>query len=250
MVGAVVAVALALGGCGGSSSEKDTPAPQSPTSGISNTPHETPTAEASASPSPSPSPSVSPTLQAGTDAASVAALKDTDSLYRSPLTRDACLADNPQQKVCIERTTPESALDGGVARFSGGYPEGGGFAFLMGRTSAGEWHFWLGSQQEFYVLANLPGDLRACGGGEDVVARANPSSDAAAAGKVPDLSVAHAEEFVLTKSGTFGVSSTRGDGWYRISSPVTGWVASRDVTDAKLGDCRLRDAIEGASPRG
>lgn len=250
VIGAVTALAMMLASCGGSSSEKNIPTAQPPASVASTTARETATATVTESPSPSPSPSSSPTLESGTDPASAAALKDTDSLYRAPLTRDACLADNPDQKVCIERTTPEPAIAGGIARFAGGYPDGGGFAFLMGRASGGDWHFWLGSQQDFYVLAGVPGDLRACGGGSDVVVRANPSGDAQAVGDVPDLSVAHAEEFMLTKAGSFGASDARGEGWYRISSPVSGWVLSTQITDARFADCRLRDAIEGASPRG
>jgi hypothetical protein len=31
---------------------------------------------------------------------------------------------------------------------------------------------------------------------------------------------------------------------------VKGWVNARNTSDAALGDCKLRDAVEGAPPHG
>lgn len=202
--------------------------------------------------SPSASPSAPPSPVPVDSAAQVikAATTELSALYRAPLTRDSCLKDNPDHRSCIALTSSNSAIVGGVAAFKGGYPDGGGFAFLMGRVSDNGWHYWYGSQQSFYVLTNLPGDIRACGTGQPVTVRASADESSASVGSLPDGTIAHAKNFVLTTPGVPGVSGSRGDGWYQINSPKDGWVDARSTSDASLGDCKLRDAIEGAPPHG
>ena len=101
-----------------------------------------------------------------------------------------------------------------------------------------------------YQLSDLPGELRACGNGNAVTVRASPDSAAASAGTLKDLAAATAQEFRLTKAGSFGTNGARGEGWYRVSGTVSGWLPARESSDAKLGDCALHDAIEGSAPRG
>lgn len=197
-------------------------------------------------------PSASPTAVPVDAAAQAieAATTQLSALYRSPLTRDSCLEDNPDNKPCIALSSADSAIGGGVAAFTGGYPDGGGFAFLMGRGDDGSWHYWYGSQQGFYVLTNLPGDIRACGAGQPVTVRASADDSSSSVGSLPDGASGHAEKFVLTVAGVPGVSGSRGEGWYQLSAPVAGWIDARNTADASLGDCKLRDAVEGAPPHG
>jgi hypothetical protein len=237
-------------GCSSSSTEPPpafaTLAPLSPTDG------------GATNPSPSPGPSASPSAAASPSPAPVdaaakaieAATKELNALYRSPLNRDSCLKDNPDNKPCIALTSADAAIAGGVAAVTGGYPDGGGFAFLMGQGADGNWHYWYGSQQGFYVLVNLPGDVRVCGAGQPVNVGSSSDPSSGAAGTLPDGSTAHALKFVLTKAGTPGVNGSRGEGSYQIDAPVSGWIDARNAADASLGDCKLRDAVEGAPPHG
>ncbi len=205
---------------------------------------------ASPSPAASPSASASPSQRDEQALAVEAAMKEVDAVYRSPLTLDSCLKDNAGNKACIALASNEPTVRGGVARFTGGFPEGGGFSFVMGRTADSGWHYWFGSQQGMYQLSDLPGELRACGNGNAVTVRASPDSAAASAGTLKDLDTATAQEFRLTKAGSFGTNGARGEGWYRVTGAAAGWVAARESSDAKLGDCALHDAIEGSAPRG
>jgi hypothetical protein len=236
-----------LAACGGSS---DSPAGFTPLAPLSPSVESAgPSAQSShAAASPSPSPSAVP-VDASAQAIE-AATKELQALYRSPLTRDSCMKDNPGSKACIALTSGDAVLAGGVASFTGGYPDGGGFAFLMGQSSDQSWHYWYGSQQGFYVLVKLPGDVRACGAGDAVAVRSSADAAAPSAGSLDDGATAHAERFLLTKPGAPGASGSRGEGWYQLSSPVKGWVNARNTSDAALGDCKLRDAVEGAPPHG
>ena len=53
-----------------------------------------------------------------------------------------------------------------------------------------------------------------------------------------------AEEFVLTRPGSARAPGPRGEGWYRITSPVAGWVPSRAISDAALGNCAMWTATQ------
>lgn len=240
-----VFAALVLAGCGGGSKPAATaPDPASPSGTSAKTATQAPSA--TASPSATTSPTATPE---SADAVTQAAARALEAVPRNPLTRDSCLQDNPEQKICINLVTPES-LGTGIARFTAGDPQGGGFAFLMGRTGTGEWHYWMGSQQQFYVLTQLPGELRACGGGKPVALHEAPDASSPGAGELGDGTTIQADAFVLTSAGAFGVGGKRGDGWYRVTSPAGAWVHASDTAAASLGDCSLRDAIEGPTPRG
>lgn len=243
---ALVLVAAIASACGGGSDKpKATATQDTNTSPSDSAPTSAPSPSATAAKSPSATPSAS-----DSDAVVLAATKELDAVYRNPLTRDSCLKDNPGNKVCIVQASAAAALAGGIARFTGGYPDGGGFAFLMGRTADDAWHYIYGSQQGFYLRTDLPGDIRACGGGTAITIRSAANTSAAAAGTLADNATAHAEQYVLTTPGAFGPNGARGDGWYKISAPTAGWVHASDTADAALGDCKLRDAVEGAQPRG
>lgn len=167
-----------------------------------------------------------------------------DARYLSPLTRDACLQDNPASKICVELKTADAALAGGIARFAAGDPNGGGFSFYMGRMIDGTWAYWFGTQQQTYVLEEPPGELLACSATASIEIRREPRADAAAVRSVADLGELKAERFVLTKAGSHQAAGERGEGWYFVTSPAEGWVPAQDVTDATLSDCLLHDAIE------
>ena len=244
---AFVLAAVLASACGGGSDKAAQVATQPANTAAATDRPASPAASATAKPSPSPS--VSATTSAS-DAVVLAATKELDAVYRNPLTRDSCLQDNTAQKVCIVQASPNAALAGGLVRFTGGYPDGGGFAFLMGRAADGAWHYLYGSQQGFYLRTELPGDIRACGGGGPITIRATADANSAAAGTIADGATARAEQYTLTTAGTFGANGKRGDGWYKVSAPAAGWVHASDTADAALGDCKLRDAIEGAQPRG
>ena len=140
------------------------------------------------------------------------------------------------------------AAEGLAAEFRGGDPEGGGFAFLMGSDAAGGWGFWQGSQQGFAALLVLPGQVRACGAGQDVSVLQEPNAAAKQSAALVDGTVASAAEFLLTLQGS--LLGRRGEGYYRLTGATAGWVNAQDVTAAGLGDCALHDELEGRASRG
>ena len=238
----VAGLATACGGSGGSPQSTSTASPAGGRSTSVSVTASSTAATATATSTPQPDPAEE--KQAVTDAA----LAELHARHVSPLTRDACLQDNPDREPCVELQSTPEALSRGLARFSGGDPDGGPFTFLMGRTAAGEWHFWLGTRQVTYLLDALPGPLLACGAA-DVAVRENPSADAPTAATLEKLEQMTADRFVLTSAGIYGTNGTRGEGWYHIVSPAAGWVNAVETTSASLGDCLLHDQIE-SSPHG
>lgn len=218
---------------------------------VASSPVATATRPLTETPTQAPSPSPTPeTFPAGREPAIAAALAEVDGLYVSPLTRDACLANNPQKRVCVELKSADSTVDRGIAEFAGGDPEGGGFTFYMGRNAGGQWHFWFGTQQQSYRLTSLPGDVLVCADGDGANVREQPQSGAASAGLATDLTSLHAVEFVLTSPGSFRTQGQPGAGWYRVSGYLNGWLDARYETAAALGSCTLRDAFEGTGSVG
>ncbi|MBI2766944.1 MAG: hypothetical protein HYX53_13670 [Chloroflexi bacterium] len=252
---ATVAV-LATAACGGGSGPAAATTPAATAPAASAVGSATRPASAQASPTvtvtatATPSAMPLPPVAEAKAAAIAAAVKALDARVVSPLNRDACLQDNPARKVCIALEGPDASVQRGLAEFGAGDPEGGGFRFLMGRSAAGEWGFWFGSQQQFYVQLVLPGTLLACGEGNGVAVRVQPSVSSAAVSTVKDLTQLRAQEFVLTTPGKYGAGGARGEGWYHVTTPVDGWVQAREATDAKLGNCRLRDSLEGSATHG
>jgi len=233
---------LALGpACGGDSGDDPTipplesPQPTRTTAPATQAPtQETPPA------SPTPAP------EGGADhPATAVALEVVGGRYLSPLTRDGCIEDNPESMPCIELLSDAETLGAGIARFRGGYPDGGLFDLVMAETSAGEWGFWYATEAGAYLLVNLPGELLACGtAGGSLTVTAEPDGGAEV-GTVERLEPLSADSFVLVSEGTYGVSGQRGEGAYHITAPYDGWVDAHQTADAANGDCSLRDAFEG-----
>jgi len=200
---------------------------------------------------PSPSPTASPTVRPRGDerlAAVAAAVAAMDGRSLPTLIRDACLEGNPASKACVALTSDEETVRGGVAVFAGGYPDAGLFTLAMGRMRDGAWAVWFITQQPSYLLTDLPGEALACGEGK-LPLRAEAGASATVVGEVERLTRLGAQEFVLGAPGSVG-DGARGEGWYRIGSPVAAWVAARDTTAAERGTCDLRDAVESGTPRG
>lgn len=238
---------LAAAGCGGAG------AGNQPTTTIS-----TPTAAGASattaarpSPSPLPTPAASATATRGpVDRQQVidAATAALGARALSPLTRDACLADNPQRLPCIELVSPPASLQAGLARFAGGYPDGNRFELFLGRSSDGAWSYWYSTQQPSYTATELPAGVIACGGREGVSLRQAPSTSAPALATLATGTELQAEEFLLSAAGT--PPAGRGEGWYRVSGAAQGWISARDAAGARFGDCAFRDEIEGTGPHG
>lgn len=239
-VGAAACTAALLLACGGKDSN---PAPELPS--VTERAQSSQTAPAKSA-TPEPSPSATPTIDTAKEQQAVidAATAAIGARYVSPLTLQACLEENPDRKPCIELKSDPSQLGGGLARFALGDPDGGGATFLMGRTSSGGWGYWRGTQQQSYILDDLPGKLLACGKSQDAAIRVEPSANGGILRSVPDLTELDASEFVLTTPGQYGVQGERGQGWYHLTAPVAGWIDASETTDASLGDCLLHDAVE------
>ena len=243
-------LALAAVACGGGGGSEGRPA------ATQSAPAETSAAGTSASgraatatPAPSPSPTATP-RRGPTDRGQVidAATKAVGARHISPLTRAACVEDNPRELPCIELLSDAPSLDGGLARFNGGYLSGNRFELFLGRAADGSWGYWYSTQQPSYTVTELPAAVLTCGGGQGVTVREGPSAGAKAVTRLPDLAELRAEEFVLTAAGA--APATRGDGWYRVTGAASGWVPSRDAVAARFGDCAFRDEIEGTAPHG
>ena len=277
-------LATALSACGGGGNDAEdatTPAgvdepsgatPASSPSAVSPSPSASPSGQ-SASPTASPTSTTTsestaevapaPQRPGGSEQDAIdAALIALDARYLSPLTRDGCIAESASavqssdsgssdsgtsggdSRPCIEYVPGESSPASGIAWFNGGDPDGGGFSFAMGQTAAGSWDYWFGTQQQTYVLTTLPGQGLACAAGAGVTIRAEPFLDGAQVAQLSDGDAVSADLFVLSQGGSY-TGGANGDGWYKVSAPAEGWVHARELSDAALGDCSLRDAIEG-----
>lgn len=177
-----------------------------------------------------------------------AVAKALDGVERSSLTPERCAEGNPGGKLCFEVVSDETAMQLGLAVVRTGVPGGGAGTAFFGRTADADWVFWFATEQGPYVLKSLPGDLRACPDGDALVVYSRPTTKAPEVGDVPAGTVLRAEDFVLTRAGT--VDGERGDGWYRVSGPVGGWIEARQSADATSGNCDQRDAFERTGTHG
>lgn len=257
---ATVVLIAALLGCACSDSNGSAPSSPAPNTAPPLPSATAPPTSAPATPTSLPSPAASPSASssvvaaltvptsAGTRQDVIAGVKRTlDARYVSPLNRNECLKDNPNKQICFDVIASEGAIRAGIARLLAGDPEGGAFALLMGRTAAGEWKMWRGTQQEFFELFELPGTLRTCNGASDAPVRAAPEPAATIVGRVADKELLKAEQFVLTKPGSLSAPGDRPQGFYRVTSPVAGWIDALAVADAASGDCALHDSTLGIS---
>lgn len=212
-------------------------------------PPETPTATVSPTVTVTPAPAVvtPPVGAPGAVAAIAAAEQQVGAVHLDSLTRTACEAANPPNGLCISLQSDPAHVALGLARFTAGSLDGGGFRLYMGRDLAGTWGFWFGTQQQSDVLEEMPGALLACGAAGPTAVFAGPSGFSSSIGSVARLVQLEAEAFVLAKPGSFAVDGGGGEGWYYVTSPVMGWVAASDVTSAALGDCLLHDDLAAAA---
>ena len=151
---------------------------------------------------------------------------------------------------CISTVDAGPSVDLGVMRLGFRAPvgEGGGAAVFAGKGPDGTWGFWFGTQQGIYRAVDLPGDILVCSGADALNVRQAPSMSAAIVSSLKDGDRVRAEQFVLTEPGSLIPGGANGAGWYRVSAntlPAGGWVYSKFTTDARLGSCELRNAIEG-----
>ncbi|MGI8554079.1 MAG: SH3 domain-containing protein, partial [Dehalococcoidia bacterium] len=120
--------------------------------------------------------------------------------------------------------------------------EPGGALVLFGRLLDGSWGYWFATQQGIYQRLALPGGMLVCADGNGARLRAAPDTDAEIVDVLPDLTLMTGDRFVLTQPGDIA-THTVGAGWYHLSAPESGWIASTLTTDAGRGDCSLRDIM-------
>jgi hypothetical protein len=147
---------------------------------------------------------------------------------------------NPGRRDCVTSQSSAADIARGIAVFGvSDAGQNGGFGAAFGKTSGGYWKLWFTSQNP-YQLLRLPGEMRVCGEREGVNIRSGPSADGDLVGSLPDLSMVTGEQFVLTESVDSG---SAGFGWFRISSPLGGWVYSKYLEAAELdANCTIRNA--------
>jgi hypothetical protein len=166
-------------------------------------------------------------------------------VHLDTLSFDACQAANPPSRICIALQSSSEDVARGVASFLAGDLDGGGFRFYMGRQADASWGYWFGTQQQVDILEVLPGEVLVCGGGSPVELHETPQSVSAVVASAQHLSALTAEEFVLARAGQFEAGGTIGEGFYRVSAPVAGWIDAASVTSAEYGDCLLHDELRG-----
>ncbi|MBI2913429.1 MAG: hypothetical protein HYY03_05865 [Chloroflexi bacterium] len=221
-----MATALAIAGCsGGREPSASTSAAALPTTG-SLSPAATRASTAPSTPTASPTPTAAPTASPGLT------LSEADlELALQAALRDLDAATDPEcralQKLCVSPHPPNSGARG-IALFNVFYPQGGGSLLVMGKDALGEWHYWFTTQHALTPPIYLPGDMRVCSGGPGLNARSEADVNAQKIETLADETIVRGEEFVLTEPGTqFALLEEGfGNGWYRISSPVEGWVYS------------------------
>lgn len=204
----------------------------------------TPHPSITASPTPSPSPTPTPTQRDPSATAelqrALRAAGETLGVSVEPDCREG--------SDCVREGVVGSSVERGIIQLAYAGADGSGAALVMALDQDGAWGVLLASQRDVYQLLDLPGELRVCSGGEGTALRDAPDADAAILASAVDDDILDAESFVLTEPGSL---DEWGAGWYRITSPVEGWVFSRHVAEAASGDCNLRDVYEkGEEPRG
>jgi hypothetical protein len=161
-----------------------------------------------------------------------------------------CTAASAEQPCVTPVVDPES-LSRGVAKFqvSAGPDPRSSRLVVLGQLADGTWGFWFSGQDRQPELINLPGDLLACPGPRNAPATLFGDGRPVALGPLVAL---QAEQFVLTRPGApeqGDAAPERGTGYYWVSSPLPGWIASADVTDALFGDCAAHAARNSALGR-
>jgi len=175
---------------------------------------------------------------------SSAALAAALQIFNAVVESD-CLHNNPQRLQCVTPESTRGDTDHGVAAFGvSDAGQNGGFNAALGLTSDGSWQLWFTSQNP-YQLTRLPGDMVICAEGDGLRVHSAAGNDASVVDTLADGTVVRGEQFVLTEPVDPGRA---GFGWFRISSPDTGWLYSKYIENAALNDnCALHDAqVDGS----
>jgi Bacterial SH3 domain len=172
--------------------------------------------------------------------ASSDALSAALALFDGVTVTDCLNGNNSSRQDCVTMESAPSEVDRGIAVFGvSDAGQNGGFGAALGKTGDGDWKLWFTSQNP-YQMTRLPGDMTVCSGGDGVNLRSGPSADAPSVGGYADGTVVTGEQFVLTEPVDPGHA---GFGWFRISSPDSGWIYSKYLESAALNDnCALHNA--------
>ncbi len=158
----------------------------------------------------------------------------------------ACASDaNPDARTCIFIKSTLDQIQRGIAVFDFLEPGSGGAKEVVARDTAGNWDFWFGTQQSVHQLLYLPDAVMVCTNRDALNLHSAPSVDASLVGALSDGVTATADEFLLAPDlrDTAGRPINPAYGWYHVTSPVDGWALSLYLSDARLPDCTLHDAI-------
>jgi hypothetical protein len=154
--------------------------------------------------------------------------------------------------LCANPYSSEAQAARGIAQFGifdSGAPAGLGESDVLAMAIDGSWKFWEQTGEGGYRRYQLPGDIRACAGGDGLNVRSDPSASSAAVTLLADGAVMTAERFVLTDAGS-ATLLLPGSGWYQISSPAQGWVNSNftSISNATFVDCSRYDRARDRLP--
>jgi hypothetical protein len=158
---------------------------------------------------------------------------------------DAACTPSADTPVCISPNPTLGTPERGTAAFATSEFPGGGAVEFLGQTPEGEWKFWFGTQNITYQLTVLPGEMRVCASGEGLNVRESPDRESESLTLLNDDSVIGVDSFVLTEPGSRSpvTGAQAGFGWYHLTSPREGWVYSKYLSAAALGDCSVHDAL-------
>jgi hypothetical protein len=171
------------------------------------------------------------------------AMEDAMVIFHGVSLSDCLRGNNANRQDCVTLESDPASVARGIAAFGvSDAGQNGGFGAALGKTIDGQWKLWFTSQNP-YQLIRLPGQMAVCSGGEGINLRSGPSSDADSVGGYADGTVVDGEQFVLTEPVDPGHI---GYGWFRISSPDSGWLYSKYLEAATLNDnCALHNAQVG-----
>lgn len=173
---------------------------------------------------PQPTPVATIALATGdqAEAALAAALAVVGGVVENP-----CDPDATRPPCVVGPQSSQPTVDGGVAVFQVGRVDS--TLLAMARTPDGQWAPWFATPNFTYRRIALPGVVVVCR--DDTPVRAEPDASAAEVGTYDDGDELQVDGFVLTRpaENIADALDPGGDGFYRVTSPVEGWVDSRTV---------------------
>lgn len=137
---------------------------------------------------------------------------------------------------CVQKTTTLPTYAGRGVALLPGWPPAQGVAptVVFGRFSDGTWGFVTTYSSSPDQTWQLPGDSITCPV-DGLNVRAGPSQATSAVTILKRGTAVRVEEFVLEARGFYGTEAV-GRGWFRISSPNSGWVSSSFIS-SRLTAC-------------